>query len=109
MQPKGGYTLLYFVKSKNDTKCKNFVDLLCSYVNTFILLYFLRFQEGGGYSPLSPPPKSATGYSRKFSKGLIFQIFLKSSVCYLYLVNYGSIFLKIKLFENTHYTVSVWE
>ena len=63
MQPKGGYTLLYFVKSKNDTKCKNFVDLLCSYVNTFILVYFLRFQEGGGgYSPYSPPPKSATGY-----------------------------------------------
>ena len=51
MQPKGGYTLLYFVKSKNDTKCKNFVDLLCSYVNTFILLYFLRFQEGGGLQP----------------------------------------------------------
>ena len=48
--------LLYFVKSKNDTKCKNFVDLLCSYVNTFILLYFLRFQEGGGgYNLLSPP------------------------------------------------------
>ena len=51
--------LLYFVKSKNDTKCKNFVNLLCSYVNTFILLYFLRFQEGG-YSPPSFPPKSAT-------------------------------------------------
>ena len=59
MQPKGGYTLLYFVKSKNDTKCKNFVDLLCSYVNTFILLYFLRFQEGGATAPLAPP-KSAT-------------------------------------------------
>ena len=62
MQSKGGYTLLYFVKSKNDTKCKNFVDLLCSYVNTFILVYFLRFQEGGGATaPLAPPPKSATG------------------------------------------------
>ena len=47
--------LLYFAKSKNDTKCKNFVNLLCSYVNTFILLCFPRFQEGG-YSP----PKSAT-------------------------------------------------
>ena len=46
--------LLYFVKSKNDTKCKNF-DLLCSYVNTFILLYFLRFQEGGLQPPLNPP------------------------------------------------------
>ena len=43
--------LLYFVKDKIDTKCKNFVNLLCSYVNTFILLYFLRFQEGG----LQPP------------------------------------------------------
>ena len=55
MQPKGGYTLLYFVKSKNDTKCKNFVNLLCSYVNTFILLYFLRFQEGGATVPLNLP------------------------------------------------------
>ena len=57
MQPKGGYTLLYFVKSKNDTKCKNFVNLLCSYVYTFILLYFLRFQEGarGAVAPLNPP------------------------------------------------------
>ena len=42
-----------FCKEQNDTKCTQ----LCSYVNTFILLYFLRFQEegGGGYSP----PKSA--------------------------------------------------
>ena len=47
--------MLYFVKSKNDTKCKNFVNLLCSYVNTFILLYFLRLQEGGGYSLLASP------------------------------------------------------
>ena len=46
----------YFVKSKNDTKCKNFVNLLCFYVNTFILLYFLRLQEGGGATaPLAPP------------------------------------------------------
>ena len=50
--------LLYFVESKNDTIYKNFVNLLCSYVNTYILLYFLRFQEGGG---LQPPPKSPTG------------------------------------------------
>ena len=49
----------YFVKSKNDTKCKNFVNLLCLYVNTFILLYFLRLQEGGATAPLAPP-KSAT-------------------------------------------------
>ena len=40
--------LLYFVKSKNGTKC---TVLLCFYVNTFILLYFLRYQEGG----LQPP------------------------------------------------------
>ena len=51
--------LLYFVKSKNDTKCKNFVNLLCSYVNKFIFLYFLRFQEGGLHSPSLP--KSTTG------------------------------------------------
>ena len=38
----GGCRLLYFVKSKNG---KNFAVLLCFYVNTFILLYFLR--EGG--------------------------------------------------------------
>ena len=42
--------LLYFVKSKNDTKCKNFINLLCSYVNTFILLYFR-----GATAPLNPP------------------------------------------------------
>ena len=61
MQPMGGCRLFYFVKSKNSTKCKNFAVLLCFYVNTFILLYFLRLQEGGGgYSPLSYPPKSAT-------------------------------------------------
>ena len=60
MQPIGGCRLLYFVKSKNGTKCKNFVVLLCFYVNAFILLYFLRWQEGGGgYSPLSHP---ATDY-----------------------------------------------
>ena len=44
--------LLYFVKSKNGTKCKN---LLCFYVNTFILLYFLRFQEGGAIAPIATP------------------------------------------------------
>ena len=43
--------LLYFVKSKNGTKCKNFAVLLCFNVNTFILLYFLRFQEGRGLQP----------------------------------------------------------
>ena len=48
--------LLYFVKSKNGTKCKNFAVLLF-YVNAFILLYFLRFQERGlqAYSPLNHP------------------------------------------------------
>ena len=25
-----------FCKEQNDTECKNFVNLLCSYVNTFI-------------------------------------------------------------------------
>ena len=47
----GGCRLLYFAKSKNGTKCKNFAVLLCFYVNRFILLFFLRWQEGG----LQPP------------------------------------------------------
>ena len=55
-----GCRLLYFVKSKSGTKCKNFAVLLCFYVNTFILLQFLRWQEGGGATaplatPLNPP------------------------------------------------------
>ena len=32
--------LLYFVKSKNDTKCKNFVNFivfLCQYIHSFVL------------------------------------------------------------------------
>ena len=49
-----GCRLLYFVKSKNGTKCKNFAVLLCFYVNTFILLYFLRWQEGGATALLNP-------------------------------------------------------
>ena len=51
--------MLYFVKNKIKmalAKCKNFAVLLCFYVNTFILLYFLR----RGYSPPIHPPKSAT-------------------------------------------------
>ena len=51
----GGCRLLYFVKSKNGTKCKNFAVLLCFYVNTFILLYFLRWQKGGATAPLATP------------------------------------------------------
>ena len=41
-----GCRLLYFVKSKNDTKWKNFAVLLflCQYIRS---LYFLRWQEGG--------------------------------------------------------------
>ena len=58
----GGCRLLYFVKSKNGTKCKNFAVLLCFYINTFILLYLLIWQEGGSYSLLSHPPKSATAF-----------------------------------------------
>ena len=50
----GQCRLLYFVNSKN---VKNYAVLLCFYVNTFILLYFLRW----GYSPPSHPSKSATG------------------------------------------------
>ena len=46
--------LLYFVKSKNDTKCKIFAV----FRSIFILLYFLRFQEGATAplaTPLNPP------------------------------------------------------
>ena len=39
---------------------KKFCCFIVFYVNTFILLHFLRWQEGGGYSPPSHPPKSAT-------------------------------------------------
>ena len=49
----GGCRLLYSVKYKNS---KNFAVLLCFYVKAFILLYFLRWQEGGGATaPLDPP------------------------------------------------------
>ena len=65
----GGYRLLYFVKSKNGTKWKNFAVLLCFYVNTFILLYFLIWLEGGGYSPLSHPPKFATDSLTRLFQG----------------------------------------
>ena len=47
----GGCRLLYSVKYKNSTKCKNFAVLLGFYVNAFILLHFLRWQEGGGLQP----------------------------------------------------------
>ena len=43
-----------FCKVQNGTKCKNFAILLWFYVNTYILLYFLRFQEGG-IAPLATP------------------------------------------------------
>ena len=52
VQPMGGCRLLYFVKSKNG---KNFAVLLCYSVNTFILLYFLRWQKGGATAPLATP------------------------------------------------------
>ena len=47
------YRLLYFVKSKNGTKC---AVLLCVYVNTFILLYIFPEMAERGLQP----PKSAT-------------------------------------------------
>jgi len=40
--------VLYFVKSKN------FIVLLCFYVNTFIILSFLRWVEGGPQPPSHP-------------------------------------------------------
>ena len=69
MQPMGGCRFLYFVKSKNGTKYKNFAVLLCFYVNTFILLYFLRWQEGGVTAPLATPlnpPLVTSDESQKF-------------------------------------------
>ena len=70
--------LLYFVTSKNGTKCKNFAVLLCFYVNTLILLYFLRFQEGG---PLATPLNSPLNFLVIYlgctpSKALIYVIVL---------------------------------
>ena len=47
----GGCRLLYSVKSKNGTKCKNFAVLLCFYVNTFIPFVFPKMAGGG----LQPP------------------------------------------------------
>jgi len=58
VQPMEGCRLLYFAKSKNDTKCKNFAVLLCFYINTFIILYFLRWQEGGATASLATPLNS---------------------------------------------------
>ena len=48
----GGCRLLYFSKSKNGS-C-----FIVFYVNAFILLYFLRWQEGGRGG--NRPPKSTT-------------------------------------------------
>ena len=48
----GGCKLLYFAKSKNDTKCKNFAVLLCFYIHSFI---FPEMAGRGGYSPPSHP------------------------------------------------------
>ena len=48
-----GCRLLYFVKSKSGTKCKNFV-FLCQYVHSF------TFPEMAGRGGPSHPPKSAT-------------------------------------------------
>ena len=44
----GGCRLLYFVKSKNATKCKNFAVLLCFYV-------FPEMAERGATAPLAAP------------------------------------------------------
>ena len=44
----GRVQAVVFCKEQNGTKCKNFAVLLCFYANTFIILYFLRWQEGAG-------------------------------------------------------------
>ena len=46
MRPMVGCMLLYFVKSKNGTKCKNFAVLLC-YIHSFVLPKI----SGGGLLP----------------------------------------------------------
>ena len=52
----GGCRLLYFVKSKNGTICKNFAILscvfLCQYIHSFI---FLEMAGRGATAPLNPP------------------------------------------------------
>ena len=54
-----GCKLLYFVKSKSGTKCKNFAVLLCQCIHSFT---FPEMAGRGGYSPPSHPPKSATDF-----------------------------------------------
>ena len=49
VQPMGGCRMLYFVKSKNGTKCKNFAVLLCMFLCQHIHSFI--FPEKGGYSP----------------------------------------------------------
>ena len=39
-----GCRLLYFVKSENGTKCKNFAVFLCQYIHSFI---FIEMAERG--------------------------------------------------------------
>ena len=57
MPPKGACRLLYFVKSKNGTKCKNFagssfIAFLCQYIHSYI---FPEMAEGGAVAPLATP------------------------------------------------------
>ena len=72
--------LLYFVKSKNDTKCKNFVDLLCmflcQYINSFVLPEISR---RGATAPLAPP-KSAIVVHRTSPQYLINNLGAKNSL-----------------------------
>ena len=74
--------LLYFVKSRNG---KNFAVLLCFQVNTFILLYFLIFQEGGHSPPVHTRDKLIIVSAIDIS--LYWQIFsnqlLDQSICVL--------------------------
>ena len=50
----GGCRLLYSVKSKNGTKCKNFAVLLflCQHIHSFVFPE-MAGREGGGHSPLA--------------------------------------------------------
>ena len=69
-----GCRLLYFVKSKNGTKCKNFAVLLpvflCQYIHSFILPE-MAGREGGATAPLATPlnpPLSFISLTRGFTK-----------------------------------------
>ena len=63
----GGSKLLYFLKCKNSTKCKNFAVLLCFNVNIYMHSFVFPEMTGRGLEPPSHPPKSATAEVCKYA------------------------------------------